>query len=176
MLTKVRLVKAMVVPVVMYRCESWAIKKVSAAELMLWTWCWRKLLRISTAKRPNQSILKEISSWIFIWWTDAEAEAPIVWPPDSKSQLIRKDPDAGKDWRQKEKGMRWLEGTIDSMNMSLSKLQEMLEDREAWHATVHGVAKSRTWLSDWTANSPEGTIKITVKTETRGKYLHMSIW
>ena len=92
-------------------------------------------------------------TWIFIRRIDAEVEAPILWPPDSRNQLIRKGPDAGKDWRQKEKGMREDEmvGCItDSMGMSLSKLWEMVKDRETWSATVHGVAKSWTLLLDWT--------------------------
>ena len=87
--------------------------------------------------------------WIFIGRTDAEAEAPILGPPDVKSQLIGKDPDARKDWRQEERGWqgtRCLDGITDSVDLSLSKLQEMVKDREAWPAVVHGIAKSWTWL------------------------------
>ena len=93
--------------------------------------------------------------WISIGRTDAKAEAPILWPSDVRSWLIEKDPDAGKDWGQEEKGwqrMRWLDGITDSKDMSPSKLQGMVKDREAWRAVVHGVAKRQTQFKDWTWN------------------------
>ena len=103
--TKVHLVNAVVIPVVMYGCESWPVKKAECRKIDAFElWCWRRLLRVPwTARRSNQSILRD-QPWVFIGRTDAEAETPILWPPHAKSWLVGKDPDAGRDWGQEEKG------------------------------------------------------------------------
>ena len=123
-------------PVVIYGCESWTIKKGEHWRVDTFNlWCWRRLLRVPwTTRRSNQSILKEISpGWSLEGLILKLKEAPILWPPDVKSWLIGKDPDAGKYWRQEEKGqqrMSWLDGITDSIGMSLSKLREIVKVRE----------------------------------------------
>ena len=130
-------------------------------ELMVFSWglknwCFPSVVLEKTLENPLNCKIKPVDSkgnqpWIFIGRTVAVAEAPILWPPDVKSWLIGKVPDAGKNWKQKRRRwqrMRWLDSITNSMNMNLSKLQQIVEDRGAWHAAVHGVSKSQTQFSD----------------------------
>ena len=137
--SKVLIVKTMVFLVVLYRCESWTIKKAEHQRTVAFKLlCWRRLLRVPwTARRSNQSILKEINPRIFIGNTDARAEAPILWPLDVKSWLIGKDPDAGKDWGQEKKG-----STEDEMlgwhhQLSEHESEQTLGDSEGQRSLVH---------------------------------------
>ena len=153
--TKVHLIRSMVFPVVMYGCDSWTIKKAARQRIGAFElWCWKRLLKVPwTARRSNQSILKEISPGCSLEGLMLKLKLQYFGHLMRRADSLEKTLVLGKIEGGRRRGwqrMRWLDVITDSMNMNLSELRELVMDREAWHSVIHGVTKSRTWLSNWT--------------------------
>ena len=151
--TKVRIVKAMVFPVVMYSCESWTIKKAECQRIGPFKlWCWRRFLKVLWTARSNQSILREINPEYSLEGLMLKLKLQYFGHLIGTDNLLKKSLMLGKIEGRRRRGrqrMRRLDGITDAMNVNMGKLQELVRDREAWQSAVHGVSKSRTWLGNW---------------------------